>query len=146
MKSSLSNKEPPPYLETGPPPGAGTGERPRSSIKPKKRFGRYRILKRLGRGAMGSVYLAHDTHLDRRVALNIPHFRTEGGSIGGEPNRIDLDRFYREAKIAATFDHPNLCPIFDVGQIDGTHYLSMAYVKGRPLSDFINASRPMPTQ
>jgi serine/threonine protein kinase len=119
-------------------PGTGV------STRPARRFGRYRIIKRLGRGAMGSVYLAHDTHLDRRVALKIPHFRTEGGSAGGEPNRLDLDRFYREARIAATFDHPNLCPLYDVGQIDGTHYLSMAYIKGRPLSDFIDPARPMP--
>jgi pSer/pThr/pTyr-binding forkhead associated (FHA) protein len=119
---------------------------PRVSIKPSRRFGRYRILRRLGRGSMGSVYLAHDTHLDRRVALKVPHFRNEGGSTGGEPNRLDLDRFYREARIAATFDHSNLCPVYDVGQQGGIHYLSMAYVKGRPLSDFISPARPMALQ
>ena len=111
-------------------------------IKPSKQFGRYRIIKRLGRGAMGSVYLAHDTQLDRRVALKIPHFRTEEGAEG--PNRLDLDRFYREARIAATFDHPNLCPVYDVGQIDGIHYLSMAYIKGRPLSSSIDSRKPIP--
>ena len=117
---------------------------PRFPIKLNKRFGRYRIIKRLGRGAMGSVYLAHDSQLDRRVALKVPHFRTEGGA--NEPNRVDLDRFYREARIAATFDHPNLCPVYDVGQIDGVHYLSMAYIKGRSLSDFIDPRKPMPPQ
>jgi serine/threonine protein kinase len=119
---------------------------PRVSTNPSKPFGRYRIIKRLGRGAMGSVYLAHDTHLDRRVALKIPHFRTEGGAAAGQPNRLDLDRFYREARIAATFDHPNLCPVYDVGQTGGIHYLSMAYIKGRPLSDFIDPARPLPPQ
>jgi hypothetical protein len=93
---------------------------------------------------MGSVYLAHDTQLDRRVALKVPHFRTEGDA--SEPNRLDVDRFYREARIAATLDHPNLCPVYDVGQIDGIHYLSMAYIKGRPLSDYINPQKPMPPQ
>ena len=117
---------------------------PRFPIKLSKRFGRYRIIKRLGRGAMGSVYLAHDTHLDRRVALKVPHFRTEGDA--SEPNRLDVDRFHREARIAATFDHPNLCPVYDVGQIDGVHYLSMAYIKGRPLSDYIDPQKPMPPQ
>jgi hypothetical protein len=109
-----------------------------------RRFGRYRILKRLGRGAMGSVYLAHDTHLERCVALKVPHFRTEAGAV--EPNRADLDRFYREARIAATFDHPNLCPVYDVDQIDGIHFLSMAYLKGRPLTEYIDPSKPMPPQ
>jgi len=117
---------------------------PRFPIKLSKRFGRYRIIKRLGRGAMGSVYLAHDTQLDRRVALKVPHFRTEGDA--SEPNRLDVDRFYREARIAATLDHPNLCPVYDVGQIDGIHYLSMAYIKGRPLSDYIDPRKPMPPQ
>jgi serine/threonine protein kinase len=141
MKSSSLNKSVPRELELTP---AFLGAR--ASMNPSRRFGRYQIIKRLGRGAMGSVYLAHDTHLDRRVALKIPHFRTEGGSATGEPNRLDLDRFYREARMAATFDHPNICPLYDVGQIDGIHYLSMAYIKGRPLSDFIDPARPMPPQ
>jgi serine/threonine protein kinase len=115
---------------------------PKVPVKLPKEFGRYRIIKRLGRGAMGSVYLAHDAQLDRRVALKVPHFRTEGGARS--PDRHDLDRFYREARTAATLDHPNLCPVFDVGQIDGIHYLSMAYIKGRPLSDYVDPDKPMP--
>jgi hypothetical protein len=107
-----------------------------------RQFGRYRIVRRLGRGSMGSVYLAHDTQLDRRVALKVPHFWPEGGE--NEPNHVDVDRFYREARVAATFDHPNLCPVYDVGQIGGTHYLSMAYIKGRSLSDYIDPNKPMP--
>ena len=126
------------------PLGSSISPAPRLPIKLTRTFGRYRIIKRLGRGAMGSVYLAHDTHLDRRVALKVPHFRSEGRA--SEPNRLDVDRFYREARIAATFDHPNLCPLYDVGQIDGIHYLSMAYIKGRPLSDYIDPRRPMPPQ
>jgi serine/threonine protein kinase len=137
------------------PSGAPSGGNPHASsssgahalklpTKLARRFGRYRILKRLGRGAMGSVYLAHDTQLDRRVALKIPHFRGEGGA--DEPNRHDVDRFYREARIAATFAHPNLCPVFDVGQIDGIQYLSMAYIKGRSLTDYVDPRKPMPPQ
>jgi predicted Ser/Thr protein kinase len=114
------------------------------SAKLNGRFGRYRMLRRLGRGAMGSVYLAHDTQLGRRVALKVPHFRSEADA--DEPNRHDVDRFYREARIAATFAHPNLCPVFDVGQIDGTHYLSMAYIKGRALTKYIDPRKPMPPQ
>ena len=106
-----------------------------------KQFGRYRILEQLGKGAMGAIYLAQDTQLDRRVALKVPHLR--GGEDDAAPDRCDLDRFYREASAAATLDHPNLCPVYDVGQIDGIPYLTMAYIKGQPLSTYIRRDRPM---
>jgi serine/threonine protein kinase len=106
-----------------------------------KQFGRYRILEQLGRGAMGAVYLAHDTELGRRVALKVPHLRC--GKDGAAPDRCDLDRFYHEASAAAALDHPNLCPVYDVGQIEGIPYLSMAYIKGRPLSQSIQRDPPM---
>ncbi len=83
---------------------------------------------------MGSVYLAHDGQLDRSVALKVPHFTPEDGPE-------ILDRFYREARSAATLDHPNVCPIYDVGQIDGHHYVSMAFVEGRPLADLVEADK-----
>ena len=106
-----------------------------------RRFGRYRLVKLLGRGAMGTVYLVHDTQLGRQVALKVPHFRWEEG--GTRPEHRDLDRFYREVRVAATLDHPNLCPVFDAGEIGGIPYLVMAYIKGRPLSSYIKRSRPM---
>lgn len=89
-------------------------------------FGRYRIVGQLGQGGMGTVYLAEDTHLGRTVALKIPRF------ADGDPQFIE--RFQREARIAATFHHPNLCPLYDVGQIDGIHYLTMPFLRGEPLS------------
>jgi hypothetical protein len=92
-----------------------------------EQFGRYRIVERLGQGGMGAVYLAHDTQLDRRVALKVPSF-----SCQEDPSA--LERFHREARAAATLDHPNLCPVHDVGQIDGTPYLTMAYVEGESLA------------
>src|SRR6185312_2267016 len=95
-----------------------------------EQFGRYRIEKQLGQGGMGSVYLAHDTQLDRKVALKIPHF-TEGKG----PQIIA--RFYQEARAAATIHHPHVCPIYDVGEIDGIHYLTMAFVEGKPLEDWL---------
>src|SRR5262249_10557824 len=79
-------------------------------------FGRYRIAKKLGRGGMGAVYLAQDTQLGRPVALKVPHFTNRDGP------RV-LERFYREARAAATINHPNICPVYDVGQINGVHYL-----------------------
>jgi hypothetical protein len=92
-----------------------------------ERVGRYQIIRRLGRGGMGTVYLAHDPQLDRRVALKIPHFTAED-----DPQM--LERFYREARIAATLRHPNLCPVYDVGESCGFPYLTMAYIEGQPLS------------
>ncbi|MCP4786121.1 MAG: serine/threonine protein kinase [Fuerstiella sp.] len=96
-------------------------------------FGRYRIEQSLGEGGMGAVYLAHDSQLDRKVALKTPKF-----ARNSDPNLIR--RFYREARSAATLQHPNICPVYDVGEIGGIHYISMAYIEGRPLSDFIKSS------
>lgn len=91
-------------------------------------LGRYEIKRVLGQGAMGVVYEAHDTRLGRDVALKIPKIATEGHSDF-------LARFYREARSAATLTHRNICQVFDVGEIDGQHYISMAYIDGRPLAD-----------
>ncbi|MCL4207060.1 MAG: DUF1080 domain-containing protein [Pirellulaceae bacterium] len=99
-------------------------------------FGRYRVLKKLGQGGMGAVYLAHDTQLDRDVALKIPTFSQREG-------REVVDRFLREARAAATIHHPNLCPVYDVGQIDGVHFMTMAYIEGRPLSEYIRQGKPV---
>jgi predicted Ser/Thr protein kinase len=100
-------------------------------------FGRYRILKQLGEGGMGTVYAAHDTYLDRKVALKVPHFSTRDG-----PGV--LERFAREARAAATLTHPNICPVYDVGEWQGTRYVTMAYIEGKPLSDLIRAGDPLP--
>ena len=84
---------------------------------------------------MGTVYLAEDTQLERQVALKTPHF-TE------DPTGEQMERFFREARAAGNLRHPNICPIYDVGQIDGKHYISMAYIEGRPLSAFIQPDKP----
>jgi serine/threonine protein kinase len=106
-----------------------------------RRFGRYRVLEQLGQGAMGTVYLARDTQLHRQVALKVPHVRP--GDADWTHDRGVLGRFYREAHAAAILRHPNLCPVYDVGQIDGVPYLTMAYVRGRPLSRYIDRNRPL---
>lgn len=106
-----------------------------TAISISERFGRYEIQKVLGQGAMGAVYLARDTQLDRDVALKIPKF-------GEGVERDDLlERFYREARAAATLRSPNICPVYDVGEIDGQHYITMAYIEGRPLRDFTKSKK-----
>ncbi len=101
------------------------------------RLGRYQIEALLGRGGMGSVYRAHDTQLDRKVALKVPKFEAK-------TNATLVDRFYREARSAANLAHPNLCPVFDVGEVDGTHYIAMALIKGDTLSNHIRNNTELP--
>src|SRR4051812_18957735 len=98
-------------------------------------FGRYRILDKLGEGGMGAVYLAEDTLLRRRVALKVPHFSAEDG-----PQVVE--RFYREARAAAGIDHPNLCGVLDLGQVEGVHYLTMPFIEGTPLSRRVDQPWP----
>ena len=102
-----------------------------------EQFDRYRIIKKLGHGGMGAVYLAHDTKLDRRVALKVPKF-----SPDSDPE--NLERFYREARATATIHHPNLCPLHDVGEFNGIPYLTMAYIEGWPLSHFVRPDKRLP--
>jgi predicted Ser/Thr protein kinase len=90
-------------------------------------FGRYRIQRMLGQGGMGVVYLAYDTQLERPVALKVPRMDARD-----DPDL--LERFYREARTAATFAHPQLCPVYDVGRIDGVHYLTMPLLSGESLA------------
>ena len=95
-------------------------------------FGRYQIVRLLGRGAMGAVYLAYDTQLHRHVALKTPF-------IGDSPKIIE--RFYREARSAAQLRSPYICPLYDVGQIGGVSYLSMAFIEGQSLTRVITDGR-----
>jgi serine/threonine protein kinase len=90
-------------------------------------FGRYRLLSLLGRGGMGTVYLAEDTRLQIRVALKLPF-----PDLLADPRA--LKQFYREARAAARLCHPGLCQVFDVGRLGDTHYLAMRYIEGAPLA------------
>jgi Protein kinase domain len=104
-----------------------------------EKFGRYRILRELGRGAMGTVYLAHDSQLDRPVALKVPQFTRADGPEARQ-------RFLSEARAAATIVHPNVCPVYDAGEINGTLYLTMAYLQGPNLGQLLEAATPLPEQ
>ncbi|MEE3368686.1 MAG: serine/threonine-protein kinase [Planctomycetota bacterium] len=111
------------------------GRRPAPVGLPEQ-FGRYQIKRQLGQGGMGAVYLAHDQQLDRDVALKIPFFDENDG-----PEVIQ--RFYREARAMAALQHANLCPVFDVGELNGVHFLAMAYIAGRPLNDYLKKGKPL---
>ena len=99
-------------------------------------FGRFRILKLLGHGAMGTVYLGFDPDLNKEVAIKIPK-----ADLAQDP--MLWERFQREARAVGDLNHPNICAMYQVGQVGATHYLEMEYVEGRPLSDFLVERQPL---
>lgn len=93
-------------------------------------FGRYTILSRIGEGGMGVVYRAHDTHLDRRIALKLLRTDISAASLEREDAAT---RLLREGRAAAALSHPNVVTVFDVGEWRGTHYIAMELVDGQTL-------------
>jgi len=96
----------------------------------------YKILEKIGQGGMGEVYLAQDTTLDRKVALKFL------------PEELEQDpttrkRFLREAKSAAALDHPYVCQIHEVGEVEGKSFISMEYVQGTTLKEKLTEG-PLP--
>src|SRR5262249_59311274 len=101
------------------------------------RIGKYDIVKPLGKGAMGMVYLAHDTILERDVALKVMV-----SSIADDPE-LKM-RFEREAKAVARMTHPNVVNVFDLGShTDGSPYIAMELLKGQDLQKAIRTPPPM---
>lgn len=94
--------------------------------------GRYTVLQRIGSGGMADVWLADDSHLQRRVALKVLHARFA-------QDREFVERFRREAEAAAGLQHPNVVAVFDRGEVDGTYYIAMQYLEGRTLKQLIDA-------
>src|SRR5882724_10659933 len=96
---------------------------------------RYRIVSKIGAGGMGEVYLAHDTKLDRRVALKIlPEVFAQDAER--------MRRFIQEAKSASALNHPNIITIHEIGDADGAHFIATEYVEGETLSRRLR-SEPM---
>jgi hypothetical protein len=100
-------------------------------------LGRFRILATLGEGAFGTVYRAHDPQLDREVAIKVPR-------MGALVSEKDVERFLRESRAAAQLRHPNIVPIYDAGQSNGTHYIASAFIPpGRTLRDRIREEKKL---
>ena len=96
----------------------------------------FKLVEPLGKGGMGQVFLAEDTALDRKVALKfLPAALEEDGTA--------RERFLREAKAAAALDHPYICKIYEIGEVEGKAYIAMEYIEGTTLFEKI-ASGPLP--
>ena len=96
-------------------------------------IGRYRVVGRLGKGAMGIVYSGRDDGLERDVALKVMM-----ADIEGDPET--RARFYREAQITGKLLHRNIITVFDLGEEDGRLYLVMELLKGSTLAEFLKAA------
>ena len=95
----------------------------------------YHILKKLGAGGMGEVYLAQDTALERTVALK---FVLPEGKAGETARR----RLLAEAQSAAALDHPFICKVYEAGEADGRPFIAMEYVEGQTLNDKLMHGTP----
>lgn len=100
--------------------------------------GDFRLLRRLGQGGMGQVYLAKQVSLDRKVALKL--LRADLAS-----NQTALQRFQQEAKAVAKATHPNIVQVYHVGEENGIHYMALEYVEGKNLREYLEKKGPPET-
>lgn len=108
---------------------------PEITLEPASFLGNHRIIRQIGRGGMGRVYLAHDTKLFRQVAIKVLP-----PEVSSDPERIR--RFRREAHIISGLNHPCIITIFEVGESDGLDYLVTEFVEGSTLRN-LASRRPM---
>ena len=98
---------------------------------------RYRIVGLLGKGGMGEVYRADDLKLGQPVALKFlpEHLLSDGAALA---------RFHREVRVARQVSHKNVCRVYDIGEVDGRHFLSMEFIKGEELSSLMRRIGRLP--
>ena len=109
-----------------------------ATLPPGSRFGAYEILSPLGAGGLGEVYRARDTRLGREVAIKILP-----GNL--HPDRRRIERFEQEARSASALNHPNIVTIYELGEVDGTSYISMELVEGEAVRELLaSGSIPLP--
>jgi tRNA A-37 threonylcarbamoyl transferase component Bud32/CHASE2 domain-containing sensor protein len=120
----------------GTPATVGTAKQ--ETVGGPQRLGRYVIEKRIGRGAMGAVYLAKDPRINRPVALKAIPIEKEFEDEELKEARL---RFYREAESAGRLAHPNIITVFDAGEDKGLAYIAMEYVPGIPLKKFTDSKK-----
>ncbi len=104
-------------------------------LNPGTQLGTYEVAAALGAGGMGEVYRARDTRLGRDVALKILPARLTSDAVR-------VHRFQQEARAASALNHPHIVALFDTGSADGTHFIVMELVEGRPLTEWVKRARP----
>src|SRR6188472_2394595 len=101
------------------------------SLEAGARLGPYEILETAGAGGMGDVFRARDVRLERQVAV-----KTVKGPF--------TERFEREARAISALNHPNICTLYDVGEHDGSGYLVMEYIDGKPIAGPMSVEQVIP--
>src|SRR5712692_1158101 len=104
------------------------------TIAPGTKLGRYEIRSKIGEGGMGEVYLAEDTRLHRKVALKILPADVVA-------NQDRMRRFNQEAMAAASLNHSHIAHIYEIGEVDGLHFIAMEYIDGATLREKIHRER-----
>ncbi len=99
--------------------------------------GKWRLERKLGEGGMGTVYLAHDRQLDRKVAIKIL-----ASSLTGDAELVT--RFEREARLTASLEHPHIVPVYAVGEVEGRPFIVMKKLEGRTLAAYLREGGPLP--
>ncbi len=108
------------------------------AAKPGGTIGRFRIVRLLGKGNQSEVYLAHDSHLDRQVAIKTLFF------ADAADRATKMQSLLKEARTVGKLSHPNIIPLYDAGELEGQPYLVFEYVEGRTLADALRADGPLP--
>lgn len=93
----------------------------------------YRILEKIGAGGQGTIYKALDTNLNRVVAIKVL-----APNLTNKP--ANLERFRREAQLASSLEHPNICTIYELDEVDGAHIIVMQYVEGRNIRELVDGT------
>lgn len=109
-------------------------ESPTKPLAAGTRFGHYEVIRQIGIGGMGEVYVAKDLKLDRRAAIKILNKRFSR-------DESNLKRFVREAKTASALNHPNILVIHEIGESEAAHYIVSEFIEGRTLREVLTQSQ-----
>ena len=124
LLASLSSADS--FMETPAAKVADVFEAETKTVEKGKCFGHYEIIRQIGVGGMGEVYLATDKKLDRQVAVKILNEKFAS-------HESNLKRFIQEAKAASALNHPNILVIHEIGESDAAHFIVSEYIKGKTL-------------
>src|SRR5687768_14632812 len=97
-------------------------------------FQHYQIISKIGAGGMGEIYLAEDSRLGRKVALKLLP-----SELTHDQSRVR--RFLQEARAASALNHPNILTVYDIGEVNSTHFIATEFIKGESLRQLISKKK-----